>query len=98
MTRSPNTDQNGKPFGKHIIEAVWTRGKAIQDYDSTTWRLDICGNKINRSDYGNINSEWGWEIDHIMPVATGGSDALGNLQPLYWKNNRHKGDTYPWYC
>ena len=32
-------------------------------------------------------------------MALGGSDSLSNLQPLYWENNRHKGDNWPqWSC
>ena len=36
-----------------------------------------------------------WEIDHIKSVAKGDGDELDNLQPLYWKTNRQKGDTWP---
>jgi len=37
----------------------------------------------------------GWEVDHIRPVSHDGGDDLANLQPLQWKNNRCKGDTFP---
>ncbi|MCB9358266.1 MAG: HNH endonuclease [Calditrichaeota bacterium] len=60
--------------------------------------MDSCGAKIRRECYGMTN-EYGWEIDHILPVAEGGTDVLSNLQPLHWENNRHKGDCYPrWPC
>ena len=42
--------------------------------------------------------KFGWEIDHIKPVSKGGTDNLSNLQPLYWENNRSKGDKLDWKC
>jgi len=53
---------------------------------------------MQRDKYG-VTGQWGWEIDHIIPLAKGGSDALSNLQPLMWENNRQKSDNYPnWRC
>jgi len=43
--------------------------------------------------------QFGWEIDQIRPVAKGGADELGNLQPLQWQNTGGKADDYPnWNC
>jgi len=54
---------------------------------------------MQRDKHGVTSSQWGWEIDHIKPVAKGGPDDLSNLQPLQWENNRHKSDDYPqWSC
>ena len=53
---------------------------------------------MNFPEHGNRDSEYGWEIDHIEPVALGGGDELTNLQPLNWQNNVKKGDQYPWNC
>lgn len=69
----------------------------IPDKDSAKWRRDICGALMYYPSYG-IESNHGWEIDHIYPVALGGGDELSNLQPLQWNNNRRKSDTYPWAC
>jgi len=44
---------------------------------------------MKRDDYGNRNSDYGWEIDHIDPD---GGDDISNLQQLQWKNNVDKSD------
>ena len=80
-----------------LLRQVFERGAAIDGYDSSKWRRDKCGNIINFDKHGE-EGDYGWEIDHIKPTSRGGSDDLSNLQPLWWKNNRRKGDTYPWYC
>ena len=81
-----------------LINSVWTKGIPIAGYDPAVWRHDPCGHVIKFSDHGDTNSQYGWEIDHIIPSAKGGTDDIGNLQPLYWETNRTKGDTYPWTC
>jgi len=76
-------------FSEETIDAVWRKGTVVPDYDSNTWRKDACGALMRRSDHGNRNSSYGWEIDHIDPNA---GDYLWNLQPLQWENNAAKSD------
>ena len=67
--------------------AVWEKGTTIPNYDAEKWRKDSNGNVISFAAYGNRDSDYGWEIDHIRPVAEGGGDLLVNLRPLHWKAN-----------
>lgn len=80
-----------------LRRAVWTKGQIIQGWDPNVWRHDACGHVMKFDQHGETSSH-GWEIDHVLPRAKGGSTELSNLQPLYWENNRRKSDTYPWYC
>lgn len=98
MFRLPNTNRNGGGFDALTIAAVWNKARAVPGYDAAQVRKDACGAWIKRSEYGQT-TQYGWEIDHIKPVASGGTDTLDNLQPLHWRNNRHKADEYPnWTC
>jgi hypothetical protein len=73
-------------FSNEIVQKVWEKGKSVSDHPDT-WRKDDCGAWINRGQYGNRDSRYGWEIHHITPEAEGGTDDLSNLRPLQWENN-----------
>jgi len=74
-------------FGDEVVQRVWGKGRTASPNDPNMWRKDECGAWIRRSEYGNRNSEFGWEIDHISPE---GGDNLSNLRPLQWNNNATK--------
>ncbi len=74
---------------ENLIQKVWEKAKIIKNYNPDLWRKDECNAWIKRSNHGNRNSLYGWEIDHISPS---GGDNISNLRPLQWKNNVDKSD------
>jgi len=69
---------------EEVIKKVWAKGTVVSNNDPNIWRKDACGAWIKREKYGDRDSIYGWEIDHINPD---GGDGLSNLRPLHWKNN-----------
>lgn len=101
INRVPNRRADGLPFSEEVIQSTWEKAQPVPGEDPRYVRKDPCGAIIHRDKYGN-NSDplsHGWEIDHIKPLAKGGTDDYLNLQPLQWQNNRHKGNAHPsWMC
>lgn len=98
MPRNENTNRVGGKWTKEERLVVWKKGRLIPDFPPEIWRWDKCGTVMKFSEHGNRESESGWEIDHIDPVANGGQDEIANLQPLNWQNNVAKGDKLNWKC
>ena len=96
MERKNNTDRYGNEFSESIKRQVWEKARIVPGVDPKRRRLDICGAWIEWNQYG-VTKEYrtGWEIDHIKPIAKGGTDDVSNLQPLQWQNNRKKADRFP---
>jgi len=70
--------------------AAWYNAFPIPERPDWLWRWDCDGRVIHWSDYGRLTSH-GWEIDHIVPVALGGSDDPSNLRARHWEGNRSSG-------
>ncbi len=77
-------------FTNSVIQWVWEKGKIVPGNDPNVFRKDDCDAWIKRTEYGNRQSSYGWEIDHIKPLSKGGTNDLANLRPLQWENNASK--------
>ena len=92
VRRQPSTQRDGSGFSEQVKLAVWNKGALPANNQTSNIRFDRYGALMRFASYGLRTSGLGWEIDHINPVANGGTDDLSNLQPLYWSNNASKGD------
>lgn len=84
-------------FDEKTIEQVWKIASTVEGFNPEIVRKDACGAWIMRNQYGNRNSIFGWEVDHVYPLSMGGDDNIINLRAMQWENNLSKGDDYPVY-
>jgi hypothetical protein len=59
-----------------------------QIFARTDGRCHICWRRLVFSTYGQSG---GWEVEHSIPVSSGGSNRLSNLYPAHTVCNRQKG-------
>jgi CRISPR/Cas system Type II protein with McrA/HNH and RuvC-like nuclease domain len=64
-------------------------------FGNETEATDFAGRLMRKSEYGNEESLYGWNIDHICPKANGGKDSDDNKQIVNIKTNVEKGDDFP---
>ena len=76
------------------VVAVWEKGFATLGYDAAMFRKDKYGALMKRSEYGNRESPYGWEIDHIVPESKGGGSDMDNLRPLNWETKVRRRDEF----
>lgn len=86
-------------------KSVWNRARSVDGHDPQRWRKDCCGAWIEWNKYGDNNSIYGWEIDHIFPISEMEKHNIPkeemhdpkNLRAMQHSNNASKGDDYPEY-
>lgn len=84
---------------------VWNKAPFIDITRPELGKLDTCRACIKEKYYGDRDSDYGWEIDHIIPekilkaagVPQDLIDHIDNLRPMHWKNNLDKSDYFPKY-
>lgn len=56
---------------------------------------DFAGREIAKGAYNDRNSDYGWNVDHILPVSRGGKTADYNLVVCNIATNDEKADKFP---
>lgn len=80
-------------YSKNQLDEIFDKGEPINGENPAQRRKDSFGFVIDRAAYGDRNSKYCWDVDHIQSKKKGGSDKLSNLQPLHCENNRRKGSS-----
>ncbi|MGI9240357.1 MAG: hypothetical protein ACR2RV_06120 [Verrucomicrobiales bacterium] len=71
-------------YDREIVARVWKFASTVEGNDPELWRKDEFGAWIQRLDYGNRHSEFGWEVcDTSLGRGEGGIVAL---RPMQWQN------------
>lgn len=91
-------------FTDDQLEEIWRKGRIVVGRDPDVYRKDAAGAIIKKDDR-RVDSEYGWEVDHVFPKAKLEErgireefwDAMVNLRPFHAQNNRKKSDDYPDY-
>ena len=81
-----------KSYTHQELSLVWNMAMIVPGTDPNVRRKDVCGAWIDWIAFGDRNSNFGWEVDHKIPLSKGGAHHINNVQPLHWQNNAKKSD------
>lgn len=84
MTVEEKTVEFESGYDREVVDRVWSFAQVIPGNDPAVWRKDEFGAWLNRMDYRNRGSEFGWEIaDCGFSMRAHGVAAL---RPMQWQN------------
>ena len=69
---------------------LWNRS-----FGKDTKAVDFAGRTIAKGAYNDRNSEFGWNVDHVLPQSRGGVTADHNLVCCHIITNDEKADKFP---
>ncbi len=64
-------------------------------FGNETRVMDFAGRTMAKGAYNDRNSEFGWNLDHILPQSKGGKTADYNLVCCHIRTNDEKADRFP---
>lgn len=77
-------------LNKETASRLW-----VKQFGKKQKAVDFSGRTIARAAYNDRNSEYGWNVDHIMPESRGGKTADHNLICCHILTNDEKADKFP---
>ena len=77
-------------INKEMALSLWER-----DYGRDIRIDDYAGRPMDKAAYGDRNSVYGWNIDHIYPESKGGKSVPNNLICCNIQTNDEKADKFP---
>ena len=67
----------------------------VQQFGKRQKAIDFAGREIAKAAYNDRNSNYGWNVDHILPLSRGGKTADHNLICCHILTNDEKADRFP---
>jgi len=77
-------------LNKETAMRLWSKS-----FGNATKVLDFAGRMIAKGAYNDRNSDFGWNVDHILPQSKGGKTADYNLICCNIATNDEKADKFP---
>lgn len=84
------TKTKSMDLNKETAMRLWSKS-----FGKETKVRDFAGREIAKGAYNNRNSEFGWNVDHILPQSRGGKTADYNLVVCHILTNDEKADKFP---
>ncbi len=67
----------------------------VRDFGKRSKAVDFAGREIAKGAYDDRNSNFGWNVDHILPQSQGGKTTDSNLICCHILTNDEKADRFP---
>lgn len=85
-----NVKQQLMDLNRETAMRLWNRS-----FGKDTKAADFAGRTIAKGAYNDRNSEFGWNVDHVLPQCRGGVTADHNLVCCHISTNDEKADKFP---